>query len=154
MRWIKIAAVLLAFMPVSAAAQNENLDIVQEPICFAVVNTADHTMNGDFATERYTRPDGIVSRHRSNFRLQPKGTKDAAGKSKDRAEFCSYGPFLPNKMLILRLKSLFPVFECKTRVDTGLEILLKSERRADDTGVQMWAECFEVDGSRSPKPTM
>jgi hypothetical protein len=56
-------------------------------------------------------------------------------------------------MLTLRLRTLFPVFECKTRVDTGQEILLKSERRADDTGVQMWAECFDKDSNRTPRPT-
>jgi len=152
MRAMILMATLLALTPAIAHAQNEDLDIVDQPICFAVVNTADHTMNGDFSTDYYTNEDGIKAKHRSNFRLQAAGSKDEAGKASDRAEFCSYGPFLPDRMLTLRLRTLFPVFECKTRVDTGKEIVLKSERRPDDSGVQMWAECFDKDGNPTPRP--
>lgn len=158
MRWMIFTLLVAVFWPASVQAQNESLDIVQQPICFAVVNTANHMVNGSFATDYYFRPaddkaPATKAKHRSNFRLQAKGSIDErTGKPNDRAEFCSYGPFLPNRMLTLTLRALFPVFECRTRVDTGQEIIIKSERRADDTGVQTWAECFRADGTKTGKP--
>ncbi len=149
-------AVFAALIASPAAAQsddfNANLDISDEPICFAIVNTADYSVNGSFVTEKFERPDGIIASHRSNFRLQPAGEKEDDGRLSDRAEFCSYGPFFEGRMLILTLRSLFPIFECRTRVDTGLEIVIKGARRADDTGVQTWAECFKADGSKTERP--
>lgn len=143
-------------VPLAAQAQtsidNSTLDIVPEPICFVLRNTADYGVNGNFSTAQFQRPDGIVSRHRSNFRLKAAGSLDDEGFPSDRAEFCSYGPFLPDRQLILTLRSLFPIFECKTRVDTGQEILIYGERRADDDGVLTWAECFNADGSKTGKP--
>ncbi|MCB1721719.1 MAG: hypothetical protein H6860_06140 [Rhodospirillales bacterium] len=145
--------VFLALMPQIAAAQNENLDIVQEPICFAVRNAADYKVYGTIATEQFMRPDGIVARHRSNFRLDAAdGIDEKTGEASDRTEFCSYGPFFPNRMLIVTLRTLFPVFECKTRVDTGKEIVIRGARRADDSGVITWAECFQADGTPTGKP--
>ncbi len=153
MRWFVFGVLILLAWPHSAHAQNENLDITQEPICFALRNTADYRVNGSFVTDKYMRPDGIRTRHRSNFRMDPPGSVNSnTGKPSDRQEYCSYGPFLPNRQLILTLRTLFPVFECKTRVDTGQEIVIKGARRADDNGVITWAECFEVDGTKSGKP--
>lgn len=153
-RWLVIFVFCLV-MPQIAAAQvvdNSKLDIVQEPICFALRNEAEYRIYGNFATDRFTRPDGIVARHRSTFRLEAAGSKDEDGKYTDREEFCSYGPFLPNRMLILTLRTLFPVFECRTRIDTGQEIVIKGVRRADDSGVLTWAECFQADATTSGKP--
>lgn len=148
MRWAVFIAVFWLFAPSLAVAQNEDLDIVDEPICFAIVNNADYTVLGNLLTDFYTRPDGIRARHRSNFRLHAKGSvSEHTGEPSDRAEFCSYGPFLPNRMLTLTLRSLVPVFECKTRVDTGQLIMINGKRRADDTGVHTWADCVSADGS-------
>ena len=132
---------LCLFMPLQANAQNEDLDIVDDPICFSVKNTANYTILGSFITDYYTRPDGIKTRHRSNFRLSPDSSE----------EYCTYGPFLPNRQLLLSLRTLFPVFECKTRIDMG-EIVIKGARNKNDTGVITWAECFEGNGNKTGKP--
>ena len=151
-----LTLLILAVMPQIAAAQpvdNSTLDIVEEPICFAIRNEANYQVKGNFSTARFTRPDGIVARHRSNFRLEKAGTINPETLEQlDRSEFCSYGPFLPDRKLIMTLRTLFPVFECKTRVDMGEVIIIKGQRREDDTGVITWAECFETDGSRMGKP--
>ncbi|MCB9983561.1 MAG: hypothetical protein H6861_07820 [Rhodospirillales bacterium] len=143
-------------MPHIAVAQsvdNSKLDISEQPICFSLRNEADYRIFGNLATAQYMREDGIVARHRSNFRLDAAGSKDdKSGKYTDREDFCSYGPFLPDRMLILTLRTLFPVFECHTRIDTGQEIVIKGARRADDSGVITWAECFQADGTPSGKP--
>ena len=156
MRWVFLGMFLFLSFPQLAAAQpvdNSKLDIVQDPICFALRNEADFRVYGKFSTDRYTRTDGVTTRHRSNFRLEKAGTKDEeTGAYKDRSEYCTYGPFLPNRQLILTIRTLVPVFECKTRVDTRQEIVIKAERKADDSGVNTWAECFNADGSKSGKP--
>ncbi len=150
---VVLLILLLLVMPLSARAQNENLDISSDPICFVVRNSADYKVYGKISTDKYTREDGVVTRHRSNFRLDAAGGKNAdSGNPSDRAEFCSYGPFLPDRQLILTLRTLFPVFECKTRVDMGEEIVIKGARKADDSGVDTWAECFKADGSKMGRP--
>lgn len=129
---------VVAMISMPAHAQ----EIVQDPICFVVRNEANFMVYGNFGTDYYTRPDGIKARHRSNFRFDPAGSFDSEGYESDRAEFCSYGPFYPGRKLELVLRTLFPVFSCKTRIDQG-EIVIKGKRKADDSGVDMWAECYE-----------
>ncbi|NCC20922.1 MAG: hypothetical protein EOM26_00500 [Alphaproteobacteria bacterium] len=117
--------VLLAGIP--ARAQN----VTAEPICFSVRNTAPYMVFGTLATDLYTRDDGMRARHRSNFRLDT-GQRD---------EFCASGPFFPGGKLELTLRSLVPLFSCRTRVDQG-EILVKGMLKQDGT-TQTWAECYE-----------
>lgn len=126
-----------------AIAQNENLDISAEPICFTVRNQATFSVIGMISTDYFTRPDGIRTRHRSNFRFQPAGSIDKkTGKPKDRQDFCTSGPFFPDRKMEIQLKTLIPVFTCKTRIDQG-EIIIEGRRRADDSGVEMAAVCFD-----------
>ncbi len=135
---MSFVAVFTAGFPVRGSAQ----DIVSDPICFNVRNDANFTVYGNLGTDYYTTPDGIKARHRSNFRLEAKGEIDEEGYPADRAEFCSYGPFYPGRKLEFVLRTLFPVFSCMTRIDQG-EIVIKGKRKADDSGVDMWAECYE-----------
>jgi len=135
-------------MPWPALAQdgqggdpNAGLDIVAEPLCFEVVNEAPYSVYGDFSTDLYTRPDGIRARHRSNFRLAAGGTLGPGGAQADRAEFCSYGPFLEGRKLELTLRTLVPTFSCRTRVDAG-PIVIKGFRQPEG-GTKTWAECYE-----------
>lgn len=123
-------------------AQQLSLDgeIVSEPICFNVKNTADHMIFGTIGTNYYVAADGTQARHRSTFRLEAAGTKDKEGYPADIAEFCSYGPFFEGRKLELMLRTLFPVFSCYTHIEQG-DIVIKSERKEDDSGNRIWAEC-------------
>jgi hypothetical protein len=142
MRLLFLSVLVLLLPPQIAAAQNEGLDIVQEPICFKVRNEAPYKIFGNFATERFTRPDGIASRHRSNFRLDEAGAKDPeTGEPSDQAEFCSYGPFFEGRKLQFVLRTLFPVFECLTKIDQG-EIVISGYRKPEG-GAVTTAKCFE-----------
>jgi hypothetical protein len=128
---------MLLVLVCAPTAWAQEPDIVAEPLCFVVVNTAPWNVYGDFSTDYYTTPDGIRARHRSNFRLKAPGAQGGA----DRAEFCSYGPFLPGRKLHLTLRTLVPLFSCRTRVDAG-PIVIKGERDADGNA-KTWAECYE-----------
>lgn len=150
MRWAFLSIVFLALWPLAAQAQNEGLDIIDEPICFVLRSEAPYSTMGSFVTAEYTNEDGIVARHRSNFRFGEAGSKDDEGYPDDRAEFCSYGPFMPDRQLELTLRTLFPIFSCKTRVDQG-EIVIKGYRKPEG-GAVTWAECFNADGSKTGEP--
>lgn len=133
----------IACLPSVVFAQNEFLDITPEPICFTIRNTADFRVLGNVSTDYFMRPDGIRARHSSNFRLQSAGSVDSrTGKPDDRMTACSSGPFLPGRKLDFQLKTIIPVFSCRTRVDQG-EIIVVGNRRADDSGVEMRALCFD-----------
>lgn len=142
MKWALMGAVALICLPGVVMAQNENLDIVADPICFAVRNEAPYKVYGNFATTEFTRPDGVKTRHRSNFRLDEKGAVDPkTGEALDRAEFCSYGPFFPGRKLELVLRTLFPVFNCITKIDQG-ELVISGYRKPEG-GAVTTAKCFE-----------
>jgi len=133
----------VALLCCTFSAETSAQEILNEPICFIVRNTAPHKVYGNFVTDYYTAEDGTQARHRSNFRLDEAGAKDPEkGYPLDVAEFCSYGPFFPERKLELILRTLIPVFSCKTSVEKG-EILIKSERLPDDSGNKIWAECLE-----------
>lgn len=137
--YFALAALLLTFAPNAARAQ----EILNEPVCFTVRNTANHKVYGNFVTDYYTAEDGTQARHRSNFRLDEAGAKDPEkGFPLDVAEFCSYGPFFEGRQLELVIRTLIPVFTCKTSVEKG-EIIIKSERLPDDSGNKIWAECLQ-----------
>lgn len=131
-------AVLFLFSAPGGQAQ----DIVAEPICFQLVNKAPYRVFGTFVTERFTRPDGIETRHRSSFRLEEPGTiHEEEGYPLDRAEFCSYGPFFPGRKLDLTLRTLVPIFSCRTRIDQGPIVI--HGRKKPEGGTETWAACYE-----------
>ena len=131
-------------LPQIARAQSvdDPKDIVTDPLCFKVRNEAPYNVYGNFVTDYYTTPEGIQARHRSNFKLEAAGSKDKDGKPSDAAEFCSYGPFLSGRKLELVLRTLVPIFDCKTKIDQG-EIVIKGFQKPGGDGTTTYAECFE-----------
>ena len=125
-------------LPVALRAQQElaapppsmpDGEVVSEPICFSVINKAPYSVIGSFVTDIYTADDGTKARHRSNFRLEPNY----------KSEFCTYGPFYEGRKLELVLRTLIPIFSCKTAV-TG-DILIYG-RRKPEGGTDTWAVCL------------
>ena len=121
-----------------AHAQN----ISAQPVCFNVVNTADFSINGFLRSDFYTRPDGYKARHSSNFKLKAAGTRDNDGYAADRAEFCSTGPFFTGQKLEFTVRTLIPLFSCKTAIDQG-DIVI-SGTYVPGQGVDVSAVCFWV----------
>ncbi len=117
-------------------------DIVSEPICFTIRNEAPYKVYGSFITDFYTAEDGTRAKHRSNFRLDEPGSTDpSTNEQLDRSEFCTYGPFLPDRKLELVLRTLVPIFSCKTKIDQG-EIVIKGYKKPEG-GTDTYAECYE-----------
>lgn len=162
MRWTILLLVAgLAFSIGVAVAQSDNAapadnpgpvidgavpalapNIVKDPICFTLRNTAPFKVYGTFSTDSFVRPDGVKTRHRANFRLDPAGAVDPEKNTPtDRAEYCSYGPFFPGNKLDLTLRTLVPIFNCRTRIDQG-EIIIEGKQKPEG-GTDTHALCFE-----------
>ena len=104
-------------------------EVIDEPICFKVINSAPYSVVGSIITDHYTTIEGDKAKHRSNFRL----------KTGEITEFCTSGPFFEGRRLELTLKTLIPIFSCKTAVTS--DIIIYGERKKE-TGTKTWAECI------------
>ncbi len=95
-------------------------EVLPQQVCFEVVNRAPYLVFGTIFTEMFMRPDGIEARHRSVFRL----------KENESEPFCTTGPFFEGRRIGVQLRTLVPVFECKTRIDQG-PIVIEGRVKAD-----------------------
>lgn len=116
-------------------------EVVTDPICFNVINNASYNVFGTFVTGVYTAEDGSKARHRSNFRLEPA----------QKSQFCTTGPFYEGRKLELVLRTLIPVFSCKTAITGDIQIY---GRRKPEGGTDTWAVCLPdiaaATGANSP----
>ncbi len=137
-----ICAVLCLFCARPAAAQDSPFlpaptqtpvplgEVLPEAQCFAVINRAPYKVFGSIHTNYFIRADGIRTRHKSNFRLEAEGT----------AEFCTSGPFYDGRKIELVLRTLIPIFRCKTAIYDDIVIY---GRRKPEGGTETYAACLE-----------
>ena len=118
---------ILLLVLIAAPAQAEL--ITPTPQCAKITNDSKFTMNGTLRTDYATARDGSKKRHESNFRLAPGESKDA----------CSTGPFYPGYQVELSLKTMFPVFTCKTRLEGTIS--LRTEVNKKTGGNKIYALC-------------
>ncbi len=143
MKHFVLLNLLLVFLTLacSALAQDDPLlvtkpttpqafgEVISEAQCFNVINKAPYTVFGSIHTNFFLRDDGIKTRHKSNFRFA----------AEERAEFCTYGPFYDDQKVELVLKTLIPIFKCKTRTEGDIIIY---GRRKSEGGTETWATCL------------
>jgi hypothetical protein len=120
---------MLCFALAHPAEAQDAAHVTMQPICFQVQNASPYTVFGAMVSNVYTAPDGTTARHHTNFRLE----------SRHFAQFCSTGPFYPGDKLDLQLRSLFPVFECRTGVSGPIVI---HGQQQDDGSYKTWADCL------------
>ena len=96
--------------------------------CFNVINNAPYGVMGSVMSDVYRTPEGDPARHRSNFNLKPG----------EQTRFCANGPYYEGGKLELVIRTLVPVFSCKTRIDGDIVI---SGRKKPDGGTDTWAVC-------------
>ena len=108
--------------------------LVKEQICFKLRNTAPYGVIGDVATARMPRPeDGQEVTHTANFRL----------KEGEEIPMCTTGPFFPGQKLRITLRTLVPIFECKTTIIPNGTILIRGQRgESEYEGTKTWIECL------------
>ena len=103
-------------------------EVLDEPVCFNVINRAPYTVFGSINTNYFIRADGIKTRHRSNFRLD----------TEESAEFCTSGPFYDEQRVELVLRTLIPTFNCKTQISEDIVIY---GRKKKEGGTDTYAVC-------------
>lgn len=135
-RFLFIFFLVLCFAPPTWAQE-----ITTEPICFTIRNEAPYKIYGELRTNYFTAPDGTEARHSGTFNLEKAGTlHEEEGYPMDRREFCSQGPFYPGRQLELIIRTLIPVFSCKTNIEIG-EIVIQG-KRLKEGGTKTWATCY------------
>lgn len=94
--------------------------------CATLRNAANQEVMGVIRTESF-KYKGQIVRHEGRFDLQDGET----------VEICSTGPFYPNYKVELTIKTIMPLFTCKTRLSG--EIVLR--RRIKDGITDLYADC-------------
>lgn len=119
--------VFAQFDPPDSSTGKEG-EIVSQPICSAIVNRSDQTMLGTLSTAGQRIASGEIVKNQDNFRMKPG----------ERKEFCSTGPFFAGQRLEIVLRTILPLFDCKTKIDH--EIYL--DALPDENGVKhLFASC-------------
>lgn len=113
--WLIFAFLLFTSHPATAQL------ISPEPLCVQLVNTTNGEVLGHVETTEYHDPEGNLSWHRSNFRLEANGEQ----------EVCSTGPFFEGYRLRVVVKTIMPLYSCLTEMNRVIHI----ERRMSDIGI-------------------
>ncbi len=99
-------------------------------LCGIISNESGHKIFGTISTDIAGERDGIAARHRATLKLE----------DDEKRDICSDGPFYDGQRLELTLRSLFPLFSCKTQI-AGRVITIRSEPR-EEGGLKFYAECY------------
>lgn len=128
MRKYLLAMAATIFFALPAHAKDG--EVSKQPICFELRNTASYRVYGTISTDYYTTPDGQRAKHHSNFRLEPNNF----------AKICSTGPFFDGNKLDIQIRTLVPIFECRTAL-TG-PLIIRSEK-PEGKPTRTWIDCIK-----------
>ena len=115
---LMILALMFVAMPANAQRAGEDGEILSRPICSKIINRSEQTMIGTLSTAPQKTRGGESLTNSQNFRLE-------AG---DKLEFCAAGPFYKGQRLHLVLRTLIPLFDCKTRIDHDIYLDAKEDK--------------------------
>jgi len=122
MKWLLlITTAFMLHIPASFAG-----DVTPFKECATLRNAANQEVLGVIKTDSF-KYKGQIVRHEGVFDLQDGET----------ANICSTGPFFPGYKVELTIKTIMPLFTCKTRLSG--EIVL---RRKEENGIMvLYADC-------------
>lgn len=123
-----ILAALLCFLSVSVQAEEI---YTANPQCAIFKNETKDIMFVGIRTDFYTKPDGKKSYYEEVMHIKPGNMQQA----------CVKGPFFPGNKVILMIKSFFPLFECKTKLQG--EIYVREKQKENGDGRDFYATCVE-----------
>ncbi len=107
MKYFLAALLFLAVLPVSAPSAQIMGEITSKPVCGQLINRAGQTMMGSIATAEQRIDSGDLVSHSQNFRLE----------DGEKWDICARGPFYTGQRLELTIRTLIPLFSCKTKID-------------------------------------
>lgn len=127
----RILLLILIIFPVPAFAQlypQKDGEITTSPICAMLTNRSNQTIMGTLMTMPQTLASGDSVRHQENFRLEAGGKK----------QFCTTGPFFEGQRIELVIRTLMPLFTCKTKIDRDIYLDATPQ---DDGFIKLTATC-------------
>jgi hypothetical protein len=104
-------------------------EVLAAPVCGKLINDSTVSIHGSIATMAQIVESGESLTHTLNFALKPG----------EETEICSKGPFYDGQRLDLTIRTLIPLFNCRTRIDR--DIYLRMEEEQDGTKTYS-ATCF------------
>ena len=120
-------ALLFLLIPVSAQAAEL---YSPQPKCAVIRNeTKDKTFVA-IRTDFYTKPDGARSYYEEIMHLKPD----------EERQVCAKGPFYDGYKVNLIIKSLFPLFDCKTKLEGTIPV---REKPTPSGGRDFYAVCVD-----------
>jgi len=125
MKNLCIALVICAFLTPLAAHAGEVTPFNE---CATLRNMSGQTIMGVVRTAPFKSTTGNVQRHEGTFRLEAEET----------AQVCSQGPFYDGYKVELTIRTIIPLFTCKTRL-SGDIYLRKTETKEGIT--KLYADC-------------
>lgn len=124
MRYL-LALLILFALPVQAAELYSD-----QPYCADIRNEAKGKVFVAIRTAFYTKPDGARSYYEEIVHLDP---------GQER-QICAKGPFYPDYKVSLTIKSLFPLFDCQTKLSGTIPI---REKPTPGGGRDFYAVCVD-----------
>jgi len=96
--------------------------------CATLRNMSDQTIMGAVRTAPFKIAGGKVKRHEGVFRLEADET----------VEVCSTGPFYDGYKVELILRTIIPLFSCKTRLSGDITL---RKKESENGTTKLYAEC-------------
>ncbi|MCB1558575.1 MAG: hypothetical protein KDJ50_06600 [Alphaproteobacteria bacterium] len=121
--WMILIATCV-FFPIETKAG----DVTPFDECANLRNMSNQTIMGVVRTAPFKSTVGEVERHEGSFRLEPD----------EIATICSQGPFYDGYRVELIIRTIIPLFTCKTRL-SGDIYLRKTE--TEDGITKLYADC-------------
>lgn len=112
-----ILALCIATPVAAQVGPGEQGEITKAPICSKIINRSSVNIQGTIALAPQTLPDGSPQQFSDNFKISPGEFR----------EVCASGPFYEGRRIDLTIRTLIPLFNCKTML--GQEIFLDMEEK-------------------------
>jgi hypothetical protein len=98
-------------------------------ICGEIVSQIPFKIYGSVMTDVAGMREGTDVRHKRTFSIAPQ----------ERLNICSSGPFFEGQRVELTLKTMFPVFSCRTKIDREIRLSATPNKEG---GYTYTATCF------------
>lgn len=109
-------ALLFLSLPVSAASPlppvggGKDGEVTRQPICANLINRSVVNIQGSIALMPQVLPDGTPQQYSDIFKLSPN----------EKKEICASGPFYEGRRIELTIRTLIPLFSCKTSLQRDI----------------------------------
>lgn len=109
----------------TSAAGMPHGEVTRQPICSKLTNRSTVTIQGTITLAAQKLANGETHQFSENFKLSPNETQDV----------CASGPFYAGRRIDLTIRTLIPLFSCKTAL--GQEIFL--DMKEVDGGLKQYS---------------